>query len=109
MISITQGKGFHLTFENGLTISVQIGAGNYCANYDEQIGNFPRVIHHSTTTQVLDVSSPNAEIAIWDKEGTFITAKFIGEDMVIGYLSADEIAGLIDKVRKYKQKNKAEN
>lgn len=34
---ITAGKGFHVTFENGITVSVQWGPGNYCDNYDERI------------------------------------------------------------------------
>ena len=29
----TMRKGFHITFENGLTASVQWGAGNYCDNH----------------------------------------------------------------------------
>jgi len=32
---ITQGKGFHLNFPNGVTLSTQFGAGNYGDNYDE--------------------------------------------------------------------------
>jgi len=32
--AITDGKGFHMTFANGYTISVQWGRGNYCDNYD---------------------------------------------------------------------------
>ena len=30
MLVSTLNKGFQLTFENGLTISVQFGSGNYC-------------------------------------------------------------------------------
>ena len=30
--SITQGKGFHITFKNGYTVSVQFGPDNYCDN-----------------------------------------------------------------------------
>ena len=30
MFTITRGKGFHITFENGWTVSVQWGPGNYC-------------------------------------------------------------------------------
>ena len=30
---ITDGKGFGLTFENGWTVSVQWGWGNYCDNF----------------------------------------------------------------------------
>ena len=29
----TMRKGFRITFENGLTVSVQWGAGNYCDNH----------------------------------------------------------------------------
>lgn len=31
--SITQGKGFAITFPNGHCVSVQFGPGNYCDNY----------------------------------------------------------------------------
>jgi hypothetical protein len=37
--SICDGKGFHIGFENGYTISVQFGPGNYCDNYDMRIGH----------------------------------------------------------------------
>lgn len=33
-LAICHNKGFHIRFENGWTISVQFGAGNYCDNYD---------------------------------------------------------------------------
>ena len=33
MFSITGNRGFHMTFENGYTVSVQFGPGNYCDNY----------------------------------------------------------------------------
>jgi len=35
---ITDGKGFGITFENGWTVSVQFGPGNYCEHYDRGIG-----------------------------------------------------------------------
>ncbi len=35
---ITGKTGFHVTFENGWTVSVQFGSGNYCDNYDRDIG-----------------------------------------------------------------------
>ena len=34
MFRITDNKGFHLTFKNGVTISVQFGIGNYGDNYN---------------------------------------------------------------------------
>ena len=35
-LTITFGKGFHLTFDNGYTLSVQIGTYNYCDNEDRE-------------------------------------------------------------------------
>jgi hypothetical protein len=32
----TENKGFQMTFENGWTISVQFGYGNYCDNTANQ-------------------------------------------------------------------------
>lgn len=34
---ICEGKGFHITFANGFTVSVQFGPGNYCDNYGMRI------------------------------------------------------------------------
>ena len=33
MFKITGGKGFHITFDSGWTVSVQFGPGNYSDNY----------------------------------------------------------------------------
>ncbi len=33
-LAICQNKGFHIRFDNGWTVSVQFGAGNYCDNYN---------------------------------------------------------------------------
>lgn len=55
MFKITDGKGFHLTFANGLTLSVQFGRGNYCQN-------------RNITSDEQFLSSKDAEIAIWNGE-----------------------------------------
>jgi hypothetical protein len=82
MLKITQGKGFHMTFENGNTISVQFGAGNYCGNHDEE---FPSDIPKKTTCE-------DAEIAIWDKNGKWLTKEYLDKgDDVLGWLTADEV------------------
>jgi len=61
---ITDHKGFHITFANEVTVSVQFGPGNYCDNrnmsYDE-----PR---EKTT-----LKSQTAEIAIYESNGTWLT------------------------------------
>ena len=81
MIKITRNKGFQLTFENKLTISVQIGNMNYCsrksafAAYDQEM-----------TTDV--VESESAEIAIWDDKDNWLD---FGIDQVKGWVHSNEI------------------
>ena len=53
----TDRKGFHITFENGLTVSVQWGGGNYCENHDNM--DFSRT---------KDMESKDAEVAVWSNE-----------------------------------------
>lgn len=91
---ITMHKGFHMTFKNGYTISVQFGAGNYCDNYNEKFG-FERL----TDT----VQSSNAEIAVWGEDGKLL--KITKYDTVIGHLTPNEVADWINKVMKANDSN----
>ena len=61
---ITQGKGFHITFENGWTVSVQFGGGNYCDNYDMLIGD--------EYEQAGEEGSNTAECAVWGPDGDMV-------------------------------------
>ena len=74
-LKLSNNKGFHLTFKNGMTISVQFGIMNYCNRVSDDVPE-----------------SPNSEIAIWDKEGTWYD---FGSDQVKGYCSPDEVANWI--------------
>lgn len=85
--AINGGKGFKIKFPNGLTLSTQIGGGNYCDNYDNDIMTIPNKIECS-----------NAEIAVWDGESkneeNWITRKIVKralsqkiDDDVMGYVS----------------------
>jgi hypothetical protein len=40
MFKITRGKGFHVTFKNGYTVSVQFGYGNYTEAYNNEFSSF---------------------------------------------------------------------
>jgi hypothetical protein len=60
VFKITDGKGFHITFENGWTVSVQWGSGNYCDNYSRP---------YSENTLCGAEGSQTAEIAAWDANG----------------------------------------
>ena len=94
MFEITEQKGFHITFENGCTISVQFGYGNYCDN--RHMGLFREEVE----------PCKNAEIAVWTKDNEWITEKFVdcGGDEVCGYLEADKVADIIYAVKNYKEK-----
>ena len=63
-LAITQGKGFGLSFDNGYTLSVQIGTMNYCDNY---IG-----MGYPTQDESEQVVSTTCEMAIIDKNGDLI-------------------------------------
>lgn len=58
--AVYRNKGFHVTFENGWTVSVQFGPGNYCENRDKDF-DMPNVEKYW--------HSPDAEFAAWDKDG----------------------------------------
>ena len=64
MFKITGKKGFHITFENGFTVSVQFGPGNYCDNYDMEIGR--------DEERAGKEGSYTAECAVWGSDGEMI-------------------------------------
>ena len=100
MFQINENKGFHITFANGITISCQIGGGNYCDNYSLE---FPRI--HDEMNQHI-TSCNNCEIAIWDKNNEWITYEILEklnlldkcipcDYMVAGYVGSDIVAKII--------------
>ena len=76
MFKITDAKGFHITFDNGWTVSVQFGAGNYCDNYDSP--EYDKPAKPSTT----------AEVAAWDINHKWYEFE---TDMVKGYCTSKEV------------------
>lgn len=73
MFSIHSGKGFHITFQNGVRLSSQIGYGNYCDNY-----NNIELLHLSTNPKAFSkVKSSTCEIAIFDKNDNWITKEYL--------------------------------
>jgi hypothetical protein len=78
MIKTTKA-GLHMTFENGFTISVQFGAGNYSSNRSMRIsdmfeGKVPPAV--------------SVEIAIWDKNNDWFN---FGSDEVKGWVSTEDL------------------
>ena len=82
-------KGFHMTFENGYTLSVQFGMGNYCMNRYEPSdeGVFETMQKYIGPEECKD-----AETAIWDVNGDFL--KYKGED-VQWHQTPDDVAETI--------------
>ncbi len=93
MFTITDSKGFHIEFENGLSVSVQFGRGNYCDNRTAEPDELKG-----------DIKSETAEIAVFNANGNWMTKQFLPKNNgdVMGYLSADNVADLIIAVKNYK-------
>jgi hypothetical protein len=71
---ITNKKGFHITFENGYTVSVQFGPGNYCDNYDRNIGDDEESCGKNGST--------TAECAVWQGDGRLLAMPTFDGDTV---------------------------
>ena len=88
-------KGFRLTFENGLTISVQWGPGNYCSNKGDEFDAPQNKLHYSCGTAEIAIMSDNCE-----NSSEWVVFK--GGDNLCGWLSADQVADYITKVKNAK-------
>ena len=113
MSKFTSGynKGFRMTFENELSISVQWGVGNYCEKRDG--GEWNEATKHDYW------DSNSAEIAVFGKNGEFInisgyelenedgTVKKVN-DVVSGWLSTDTVAKCITIVQSATTKEEIE-
>lgn len=77
-ITAGTGKGFQMTFENGWTVSVQFGRGNYCSNRDLQFGSRAEAI------------CADAEVARWP-EGSSVGQ----HNDIHGWKTPDEVAAFI--------------
>ncbi len=101
MFRINGNKGFHIKFKNGTTVSVQFGSMNYC----EHSNNFKDV---GKEKEKDTWRSKDAEVALWNKEGDWIT-KICYKDLfdtelyddVEGYVSPEKVAKIIEWARKY--------
>lgn len=80
--STDYNKGFRITFENGMTISIQFGTGNYCSRRNFDSRPFMEMKEYIVT-------SPDAEIGIWDANGYWF---IFGSDEVKGFVTPDEVA-----------------
>ena len=92
MLTVKENKGFAMSFENGLTISVQFGVRNYCSARD-----FYASFGDEKKQEVWE--SADCEIAIIGKKQMWHN---FGDDEVKGWVGADEVADWIHKVKNAK-------
>lgn len=94
----TMRKGFQMTFENGLTASIQWGAGNYCDNH------FPADLDFTFSK---DAQSDTAEIAVWDAKDNwldpqdFFNYEISSDGMVAGWLTPTQVVEFLSAVKDY--------
>lgn len=86
---ITDGKGVQFEFDNGVTISVQIGYGNYGDNYNWKGGFNP------SRDNPLPPSS-QAEIAVWGRDGEWFD---LNNDQVAGYVPVQDVLAFMEYLR----------
>lgn len=85
---ICGGKGFHIRFENGWSVSVQFGPGNYCDNYDMKIG--------WDDEKAGQDGSSNAECALIDPDGNLVHREEWG-DSVSNRSTPAEVLALLNE------------
>lgn len=85
---ITDGKGVQFEFDNGVTISVQIGRGNYGDNYD-----YP---HYEITRENPLPGSTRAEVAVWGRDGEWFD---LNGDLVAGYVPVQDVLAFMEYLR----------
>lgn len=76
--AITGGKGFHITFANGWTVSVQFGPGNYSEHYDAPFDDWK-----ATPSKTAEIAAFPAGKREWHR--------FENDDTVAGWKTPAEV------------------
>lgn len=90
---ITDGKGFHVTFDNGWTVSVQFGRGNYGDNYDWPVDDND---YRQSNRDAGQHGSNTAEIAAW--KGKDHWHHFENGDTVQGHQTPAQVLALMNEI-----------
>ena len=99
MISTTYGH-FWITFKNGYTVSIFNGFGSYSENHFNY--KMFKKYQNKINPLIDKCETKDCEVAIMHND-TFCTRQFIDcDDSVIGYVSADDVADIIKKVKEAK-------
>jgi hypothetical protein len=100
--TITNGRGFQVTFKNGYTVSVQFGRGNYCQN--QTVSNPILQMVEAMQPFTGDVVCPDAEVAVWKDDGELIPLRrYHNNDSVGGYFTPAKVLNLLNWAAKQKK------
>ena len=100
MFTASRNKGFTMKFHNGFSISVQWGTSNYCS-----VKELGKDLKYESKQNHWE--SITAEIAVFDNNGGFVA---IGkDDVVIGWVQADNVAKCITIVQSAQTKEEIES
>ena len=90
MFKITGGKGFHITFDNGWTASVQFGVANYCSHHRDDLDMIGKEKEHSKW------ESSTAEVAAWPQSREMM--RFGNGDTVKGWLTSQQVLAFLVEI-----------
>lgn len=101
---ITRHSGFHITFSNGYTLSVQFSPTSHCEHYNKlDFTKGTDTIEQMNEPKTSDIwRSEDAEIAVFSPTKELINLREIGlkdDDTVKGYVSSEQVADYIQLVR----------
>jgi hypothetical protein len=88
--SITRGCGFHITLDNGWTLSVQFGDGHYCDNKSDVLLSNAESVREAGKN-----GCKNAEIAVWGPDGDLINFSIPDGDTVKGHCSPNDVLDVL--------------
>lgn len=107
IFKITDGKGFQITFANGVTLSTQFGQYNYCENYILKKGlgsDLTRAF--GKENHCPNCESKDVEIAIWKgRNDEWLTRECPHcevDDDVMGYVNIDTWFKIVEWCKDYK-------
>jgi len=96
MFRIVDKIGFHITFDNGWTVSVQFGPGNCCDNRDMKIGKEEEKAgkegSHTVECMVCDETGKMIQYGDWN-------------DIVGKYMTSAQVLELLNWASKQKSDN----
>jgi hypothetical protein len=102
-------NGFTMTFENGYTVSVAWGWGNYCDSRHKHLVSFGPTDRLPSYSSTEFYECKTAEVAVWNRDGTFLTPDGkLGGD-VLPYRTPEEVASFLSEVASWKSNKEFNN